>query len=367
MGCLENLNYEILAKNYLAMLCEDYCYKHQTGHLQDYPTFKGSANQMTSMGYKLIYNDPTDDEDDTDGKLLGDMASPFIHEGFPPKPPTPTVKWLMKQLEKRDIGTGATRTSTFAEVSNDKSADSLIKESKGKITLTEKGQMSYLILPNTHIGSLEITEKVFSDMKAIAEGKLNAEQCLTEVKQLVLDDIETMKSNMTNLRAQFPSLGNRGVEKDTVTGLYKPQNIEITFNRAFSGHTFTDDEVARLLAGEEISFEATSSAGRPYNAVGSLQAQAFKGHKFWGFALKQSDCPPDKVEGVYAPKRKTIRFKKEWGGHTFTDAEIKELLAGKTISFPAVSKGGSTYTAKGKLAEQTYNGTKFWGFKADFK
>lgn len=30
------------------------------------------------------------------------------------------MKWLMKQLEKRDVGTGATRTSAYSEVTNDK-------------------------------------------------------------------------------------------------------------------------------------------------------------------------------------------------------------------------------------------------------
>ena len=42
------------------------------------------------------------------------------------------------------------------------------------------------------------------------------------------------------------------------------------------------------------------------------------------------------------------------------------LLAGKQISFEATAKSGKTYTAKGKLANQTYNGNKFVGFKPDF-
>ena len=358
--------YEILARNYLAMLCEDYIYTHQTGHLQDYPTFTGSANQAVSMGYKLIYADPNaDDEDNEDGHLLGDTASPFVHEGFPPKPATPTVKWLMKQLEKHDVGTGATRTSTFAEVSNDKSADSLIKESKGKITLTEAGRMSYLILPNTHIGSLEITESVFKDMKDIADGKTTSEQCLPKIRQLVLDDIETMKKNLTNVQVEFPDAGRLpAANKNIIGGIYTPTNTKIEFNRDWSGHTFTDDEVSRLLAGETISFQATAKSGNAFTASGKLEQQTYKGHKFWGFKYepKAVPLPSDKVEGVYLPKKKTIRFKREFGGHTFTDEEVAKLLAGKTISFQATAKSGNAYTATGKLQEQTYNGTKFWGF-----
>ena len=360
--------YEILAHNYLAMLCEDYVYNHQVGHLQDYPTYKGTANAPVSMGFKLIYNDPNDEEDGTSGHLLGDTASPFEYEGYPTPPPTPTVKWLMKQLEKRDVGTGATRTSTFADVSNDRSKDSLIKESRGKITLTEPGRMSYLLLPGTHIGSLEITEKVFSQMRDIADGKTTAEKCLPEIQQMVLDDIETMKSNLTKVKLEFPNAGRiASADKNMATGTYKPTGAEVSFNRVWGAHTFTDDEVAKLLAGEEITFNSISKqTNQPYPVTGSLQQQTYNGHKFWGLSMKQSDCPPDKVEGVFKPKKKTIRIKKEWGGHTFTDEEIKKLFNGDVISFQATSSKGTTYTAKGKLKEQTYNGTKFWGFKPDF-
>ena len=82
--------YVLLAKNYLAMLCEDYVYTHQEGHLAAYPGFKGTANQPVSMGFKAVYteNDGDDGEDgDSTGLLLGRNAAPFIYEGFPKKPP----------------------------------------------------------------------------------------------------------------------------------------------------------------------------------------------------------------------------------------------------------------------------------------
>lgn len=349
--------YTILARNYLAMLCEDYIYNHQEGHLADYPEFKGSANQTISAGYKAVYSD---DDEDADGKLLGTQAGPFAYEGFPPKPPVPTMKWLMKQLEKRDVGTGATRTSTYSDVSSDSDPNALMKDSKGKITLTELGQMSYLILPGTHIGSLDITEKVYADMKLVADGKANGADLLKNVRQLVVDDIQTMKSNMTRVAAEFPDAGNRG-PKEKLSGVYAPTGVRIEFPKAFSGHEFTDDEARRLLAGEIISFQAVSKAGKDYTATGKLSEQTFKGKKFWGFALEDRPVDPDKVEGLYKKKTK-IRFKRSFGGHTFTDQEVQDLLDGKEISFQAVSKAGKEYTATGKLKQQTYNGTKFWGF-----
>ena len=62
----------------------------------------------------------------------------------PPKPPAPTMRWLMKQLEKHDVGTGATRTSIYADVTNENSKYPLLVEIpdmnghiEGKISLLD--------------------------------------------------------------------------------------------------------------------------------------------------------------------------------------------------------------------------------------
>lgn len=351
--------YTVLARSYLAMLCENYVYKHQDGHLEKYPDFTGSANQAVSAGYKAVYSDG--DDDDQDGKLLGTQASPFAYEGFPPKPPVPTMKWLMKQLEKRDVGTGATRTSTYSEVSSDSDKNALLKDTRGKIALTDLGQMSYLILPGTNIGSLDLTEKVYADMRDIADGKADGMDRLKAVRHLVLEDISTMRANMSSVQAQFPDAGNRA-PKEKISGIYTPTGQTVEFAKEFSGHEYTPQEIQALLAGQTISFDAVSKAGKNYTATGKLAEQTYKGKKFWGFALEERPADPDKVEGTYKPKKKKIRFKRTFGGHTFTDQEVADLLEGKEISFQAVSKAGKNYTATGKLKEQSYNGTKYWGF-----
>lgn len=276
--------YTILAKNYLAMLCEDYLYTHQTGHLEKYPSFTGSANQPVSMGYKAVFNDSDDETDDT-GKLLGKLANPFVYEGFPPKPPLPTMKLLMKQLEKRDVGTGATRTSIYAEVTNDNNPDALMKEAKGKLSLTDKGRMSYLILSGTCIGSADLTEQMQQNMRDIADGKVKPEVCLAKVKDMVIHDIETMTNNLPRVKSEFTITQTPIVSKDKYTGIYKPSKKEVTFNRQWGGVYFTDEQCEDLLDGKEISFQAVSSkTGNPYTAKGKLKQQTYNGHKFWGFA-----------------------------------------------------------------------------------
>lgn len=120
-GALGKEIYELLAKNYLTMLAPDYEYDQHRGHVEKYPSFVGSLNVPAVLGWKGVFvaeddGDGDGDETASDATALGTIAKPFVHEGFPTRPPHPTMGWLMKQLEKRSVGTGATRTSTYAEV-----------------------------------------------------------------------------------------------------------------------------------------------------------------------------------------------------------------------------------------------------------
>lgn len=309
--------YEMLAKAYLAMLCEDYIYTQQKGHIKDYPDFKGVANKPVSMGYRLVYNEEEEDSEEP-RTLLGKSGDPFIFEGFPPKPPLPTVKWLMKQLEKRDVGTGATRTSTYAEVSSARSESSLLKETRGKLDLTQAGEVSYCILPGTHIGSLEMTEAVYQQMKSIAEGKETSDSLLPNIEQLVREDIVTMQNNMPKVMEQFPDLG-KYEKKEKTTDIYEPTGEEVSFSKEWGGHTFTEEEISLLLKGEQISFESVSKSGKPYTAQGKLEKQRFKGKTFWGFKAEFPSIPDT------------------WSGYTFTEEEKAALEEGKEIEITAIS------------------------------
>jgi len=363
--CAEDI-YDILARSYLAMLCADYEYDSQDAWLEKYPDFKSHVNQPVFAGWKAVYSNDDDADDEENAAGFGTVGTPFIYEGYPPKPQTPTMKWLMKQLEKADVGTGATRTSTYAEVTSEKTKYPLMKDTKGKISMTEYGTMGYKLLPNTHIGTLDITTHVFDDMKEIAKGTKDPNECLKEVAQFVIDDIEAMKVNGEKMRAELGiSLGNSDAEK--FEGVWKGVNVSV--KREWSGHRFTDEEVAKLLAGEDIEFEAVSSkTGKSFKYKGHLANQTFKGRAFVGI---EGDFVSDGKSGSDAErfsgkwKGQTVNVKRVWSGHTFTDDEIEDLLDGKEIQIEAVSqKTGKKFKCKGKLENQTFNGNKFVGFKS---
>lgn len=368
--------YATLAKNYLAMLAEDYEYESQKGHVEKYPKFIGTAQVPKKMGWKLVFDEEAEPSEDENAKGIGTHAEPFVYEGVNPKPPTPTMKWLMQQLEKRNVGTGATRTSTYSDVTNDKAKYPLLKDTRGKITMTQFGEMSYQLLPGTHIGSLDLTEKVMADMKLIAEGKKKPEDGLHEIQQLIVEDMAVMKTNGNAMRAAMGVSMASAEPREKYEGVFNGKTV--SFNRVYSGYRFSDDECKRLCNGEDIVIKNVQGKNGTYNAKGNLQLQNYKGKSFWGFKPIEyvNDDGSSKASisnsnsGDYATgkwKGKDVKFKRTWSGHTFTDDEVALLLAGKEISFEAVStRTGSTYTAKGKLANQTYQGSKFVGFKPDF-
>lgn len=342
-GPVAPLIYELLAKNYLAMLAEDYLYERQEGHLEKYPAFKGAANVPKSLGYKAVFDadaskgDADEMDDDENATGLGTSADPFVHEGFPKRPAHPSMKWLMKQLEKRDVGTGATRTSTYAEVTNDKAKFPLLSEKRGKITMSEYGDMGYLLLPGTHIGDLTVTEYVQSEMKAVAAGKKSADEALSVVAQWVTSDIKTMQTNAVTMKQE---LGVTAVQtREKFEGTWTRTGQQVSFNRVWGtnphwkGHRFTDEECARLLKGDVISFDAVSKAKKNYTAMGSLEEGEFNGRKFVGF---KPDF--DKKDPTASPVPKVLL------GHTFTADERKRLEAGEKVFVDGMkSKKGNIF------------------------
>ena len=321
--------YTLLAKNYLAILAEDYVYNLEKGHPADYPDFKGRAKVPVSLGWKNVFtvssdNDDKENSDNEDaGRGLGSNAEPFVYEGFPPKPPVPTMKWLMKQLEKRDVGTGATRTSIYADVTNDKNKYPLLQETKGKLSMTEYGKMSYQLLPDTHIGDLKITEQLMSDMRQIAAGTKNPQDCLHEMQQMVLDDLRTMKKNGASIKkAATGTMYGRGWtemdEKDDESKYYGEfEGKEIWFYRDFRGHTLTDEECECLCSGEEVKL--TDLYSKQYDKNYSMkiklgEKESKAGRTYVGIVPVPRDPIPD-----------------AWSGHAFTAEEKKALLDGESL------------------------------------
>lgn len=350
--------YELLARSALAVLAEDYEYEAQKGHVTDFPAYVGSCSVPKKQGWKAVLGDASmaDDDDENDVTGLGTQAQPFVHEGVPSQPVAPTVKWLMKQLERRDVGTGATRTSTFAEVSSSKARYPLMDETKGRITLTETGEISYRLLPGTHIGDLAITERVFSDMKAVAKGEKQADDVLAEVARLVTDDIAVMTANAQTMRKDL-GMGDY-VEKEYFEGTWDKTGAHVRFNRTWSGHRFTDQECMDLLAGKDIEITATSKrTGDDFTVIGSFGEYEFEGRKCIGFI-------PDFTKPTSAAKRGVAP--KSMLGVRLTDEQREKIEAGEKVKVSGMKskKSGKNFDAY-LFLEDKPDGTRGIAFSFD--
>lgn len=272
--------YELVAKNYLAMLAEDYEYLQEKGHLTRYPEFTSTANIPVKAGFREIFDSSEllqDDAKKRSAKPLGETAKPFIYEGANPKPQRPTMKWLRKKLEKYNVGTGATRVSTLAEITSSKDPNALMTEKKGVLGLTECGELSYKLLEGCKIASAEVTERLFQDMQQIGEFKLEPNLVLQEIDELLLHDMEQMKQNKSKI-----GTGTAAPREEKMEGIYQPTGKLVRFKQTWGGYRFSEDECARLLAGETIEITCAGKKG-PYKVKGALGEGSYKGHKYWGF------------------------------------------------------------------------------------
>lgn len=102
-------------------------------------------------------------------------------------------------------------------------------------------------------------------------------------------------------------------KKEKYSGVFIPENRNISFTREWSGYRFTDSECEALLKGESITFEAHTKKGMLYRVSGELKKQTYNDHTFWGFSKNTESIP------------------KEWSGHIFTDEEYQVLQEGGTI------------------------------------
>ncbi len=327
--------YTLLAKNYLAMLAEDYVYDRQKAHLARYPEFISSTFIPKKAGFKAVFSADKDEEKDKEEgeAAFGKMASPFIHTGYPPKPAAPTMKWLMKQLEKYDVGTGATRTTIYADVTNSKTANPLLQEARGKLSMAPAGEISYALLPGTHIGDITVTEKLQKQMKAIAIGAEDPARCLAAVQDMIRDDMAVMEKNSNTYRKKEGLRPVSEEKTERAAGIWKGKPVSI--KKTWAGHEFTDKELDDLFADKVIVLEGmTAKSGSKYDAKLKLEEQTYNGRKFVGPALQRGGFP------------------RTWCKHVFTPDEKKALESGESIFIKdCVSKKGNTFSCSVSWAD----------------
>lgn len=275
--------YEVLAKNFLAMLAEDYIYRQIKAKITEAPIFVTVINIPVKLNWKLVYQDEDAKQETLATTGIGHSANMFVHEGQNPKPQQPTWQWLKTFLEKYDIGTGATRTSTFSDLSSGKNAYFI--DTKGKIKLTNEGAISAYLVKGTFIANPSITKRVFDIFKEIGRKETTLAYAQNSLNMTIKNDMPIILQNAASLADHFekPAKRTKRVKpKEKITGLFAPTNQEVSFNTKWGKHTFTAGEIADLLAGKEIDIHGSGKT-RTYTYRGKLQHYTYKGKQTFGF------------------------------------------------------------------------------------
>ena len=342
------LLYKTVTERFLLMFLEDTEWiRHEYETVETTPVFKGNVKVITKQGVV----DPDAEPEDTVTTLpdLSKMAELYPHEVKSVKPANPTTAWLLKQLVKHDVGTAATQAKTVSDMTGATEKHPL---KDGKVLgLSILGQIGYEAAKGTLIGSIQGTRFMQECITAVRKGTLTPEQAMRKFSEAIVRDMEILRSKSYHL--DDLNLPKR-TPKEIVQGVWNGQTIQ--FNRQYSSHRFTDQEVEQLLAGQTLTIEITTDKGT-FKVRGALAPQEYEGRRYIGF--KGEFVRDDLVEGVW--QGKPVRFKNQFAGHLFTPSEIQKLLNDEQITF-TTDKG--TYT--GKLAVQSYQGHQYVGFKAEF-
>ena len=328
--------YTTLARSYLAMCSDDYIYEQHKGHLQLAPEYTGSVNIPKSLGYKkiLLWDNEIDE-----GKVgIGTTATAKAVPVHSTKPSAPTIDWLKKQLEKYNVGTGATKLSTIADLvatpkKNSKSnAKQLLKEGKGGVLIpTEYGELSYDLFLGTHIEDTNTTAELLDHLLKVKAGVATGDEMWAKVAPMVRQDIEVMTKNYQNLVKEGKvTMSQQFQQVDKVTGIFAPTGQEVSFKSESHGHKFTPEEIDTLLSGGELELTLPKKDG----------SGTYEGILYLG----EGD---GKWAGKFGVQLKfPIKVPNSWCKRTFTQQEKDLLESGEEIFIEGyTSNAGKSFNA----------------------
>lgn len=294
--------YDVLARSYLAALAPDYEYDSTTAFVTDYPKFTAHKNVPVKPGYKAVLGDiekmskTEDKKDEEQNAQFGKQATPEVYKTKTTPPQKPTRKFVLNYLTKENVGTGATRLSTLAQLMDGKHV--LLKEQKNQLVLTPEGVLSGAILQDTMLASTKITKQLNEMMKQVGEFKIPLDNIYKAVNMVIQNDRKTMHQNALRLdqdsylQGKLPKKSGNQAEKIHAK---LPDGTQIAFKDHYMDHAFTKDEVQELLHGRPIKIKVTTKKKAKYQVSGRLSQQTFVGRDkkkitYWGFEPNWKDA-----------------------------------------------------------------------------
>ena len=336
--------YVIFAKSFLSGFAPDKKTDRYIYGDSETRSYLATCSKVVDSGWEKVLKleddkKQQDNESDTEIKP-GQKLTPDIWDKKASRPSLATSVMLQNFLNRNNVGTNATRQSTYEDITK-KGQNRLIESKRGKLQLTTLGKLSFLGMLNTHLANIKMTKRLSDYLVDVGKGKLKINQ--------VLDFFDTMykadKKTILNNRKFYKGLDKyQNYTHQTVTGLFKPTNSEVSFKNGYGEHTFTQEEINQLLDGQTIKFKY-----QDHTVEGKLAD-----HEKYGFGFDGKRIYPKKptYKGTYTATGESVEIGQEFAKHKLTEQDAERLFNGETISFKTKSSRGKSYTARVKLKKE---------------
>jgi len=332
--------YKAILYRFMAVFCKEPCIYDKTTVVIENPleVFKVSGEILVQRGWQRFEpkskkpEKKKGDEDEDDERTLpavsvGDKIRTDFNavsaETKPPKHYTVETlgKWMENPFRKEDatdeedfknilagieIGTSATRAGILTKATE----KTYISLKKKAYHIEPRGR--FLVEASKGLGidfSASMTAEMGRRLKAVGNGNIGVMEVINtnrrDVSRIISAD---SKGRVVKDSEKSGGMGEYVAKEKTLAAVYQPTGEKVSFSREWGSHRFTDEEIERLLSGEEISFQMESKKGNLITIEGSLEKQKYKGKTFWGFSMKEREFP------------------ESWSGHTFTEEEKRILL-----------------------------------------
>lgn len=230
--------YDLIAKRFISLFYPAYEYEVVKAELEvNGEQLVASGKQVVNEGFKKVSSGDSEatvklpDMEEGSKLLIQDVT---MKSAFTEPPQRYTEADLLGQMEKHNLGTPATRADIIEKLLQNESID----RQNNRLHATKKGKQ-LIDLVADELKSPELTAKWERDLEAIAKGKGNAKEFLTNIREQTQKLVKQVKtSNQTykphNLTgSKCPECGSFLKEKKTKQGrVLVCSSLECSYRRA---------------------------------------------------------------------------------------------------------------------------------------
>jgi len=244
-------------------------------------SFSASGTTIKQLGYKLLSHEENADskKEEQENVILPDakegdiltVKKSFVQSNKTKPPKAYTIPSIIKDMEKYDIGTSATRAEIIKKLMADNRR--YITLENGKYHSTALGRNYIKVIPD-RLKEVAFTQKFESELQKIGAGEKTKEAFLQELLEQTKADILFFKEQRKETDAKLQLDGIDKVYgkcphctadiKKGKYGFYCTAKCGMNLN-AYFGHSYSENQIQKLLEGKKILMRGLKGKNDEYD------------------------------------------------------------------------------------------------------